>query len=155
MAILAAARRTGPNAWPEAVTVRATVAEPKTRPNKNLSVAAFIASVPDEVKRADCKVLVKLMQAATGAKPVIWGTNIVGFGSKPITYANGTELDWPAIAFAPRKGDLTLYITSGFGKLGPQLKKLGKHKTARACLYIKRLADVDLAVLQKIIESSC
>ena len=131
------------------------MAEPKTRPNENLKVADFIAAVPDTVKRADCKVLVKLMQAATGAKPVIWGTSIVGFGSKPIKYANGTELDWPAIAFAPRKFDLTLYIMPGFDKLGPLLKKLGKHKTAKVCLYIKRLADVDQSALKKIIESSC
>ena len=93
------------------------MAEPKTRPNENLKVA-------DTVKRADCKVLVKLLQAATGAKPVIWGTSIVGFGSKPIKHANGTELDWPAIAFAPRKFDLTLYIMPGFDKLGPSFPPL-------------------------------
>jgi hypothetical protein len=131
------------------------MAEPKTRPNKDLKVADFIAAVPDEVKRADCKALVKMMQAATGAKPVMWGTGIVGFGNKPIRYANGTQLDWPAIAFAPRKNDLTVYIMPGFEKLGPQLKKLGKHKTARVCLHLKRLSDIDLAVLQKIIDLSC
>jgi hypothetical protein len=130
------------------------MAEPKTRPNKE-SVAKFIAAVPDAVKRGDCKVLVKLMQAATGCKPVMWGSGIVGFGSKPVKYADGHEQDWPAIAFSPRKQDLTLYIMPGFAKLGPLLKKLGKHKTAKACLYIKHLADVDLAVLKKIIENSC
>jgi hypothetical protein len=130
------------------------MAEPKTRPNKE-SVAKFIAAVPDEVKRADCKALVKLMQAATGCKPVMWGSGIVGFGSKPLKYANGTELDWPVIAFAPRKNDLTVYLMPGFTKLEPLLKKLGKHKTAKVCLYIKRLADIDLAVLKKIIASSC
>ena len=118
-------------------------------------MADFIAAVPDEVKRADCKALVKMMQAATGCKPVMWGTNIIGFGSKPIRYANGTELDWPAIAFAPRKNDLTIYIMPGFEQLEPLLKKLGKHKTAKVCLYIRRLADVDLAVLQKIIDRGC
>lgn len=131
------------------------MAEPKTRPNKDLSVTDFIAAVPDEVRRADCKVLVRLMRAASGAKPVMWGTNIIGFGSKPIRYANGTELDWPAIAFAPRKNDLTIYIMPGFEQLEPLLQKLGKHKTARACLYIKRLSDVDLAVLKRIIDRSC
>lgn len=131
------------------------MAEPKTRPNKDLSVTDFIAAVPDEARRADCKALVKMMQAATGAKPVMWGTGIVGFGSKPIKYANGTELDWPAIAFAPRKNDLTIYIMPGFDKLGPLLRKLGKHKTAKVCLYVKRLADIDLAVLAKIIDRCC
>jgi hypothetical protein len=118
-------------------------------------VAHFIAAVPDEVKRADCKVLARLMQTATGCKPVMWGTSIVGFGSKPIKYANGTELDWPAIAFAPRKNNLAVYIMPGFEKLGPLLKQLGKHETAKACLYLKRLSDVDLAVLRKIIDRSC
>lgn len=131
------------------------MAEPKTRPNKDLSVADLIAAVPDETRRADCKVLCKLLRAATGAKPVIWGSNIIGFGSRPIKYANGTELDWPVIAFAPRKNDLTLYIMPGFDKLRSQLRKLGKHKTAKVCLYIKRLADVDQSVLTQIIESSC
>lgn len=131
------------------------MAEPKTRPNKDLKVTDFIAAVPDEVKRADCKALVKMMQAATGAKPVMWGTGIVGFGNKPIRYTNGTELDWPAIAFAPRKNDLTVYIMPGFEKLRPLLKKLGKHKTARVCLYLKRLSDVDLAVLRKIVFRCC
>lgn len=131
------------------------MAEPKTRPNKDVNVAEFIAAVPDDGKRTDCKALVKLMQAATGCKPVMWGTGIVGFGNKPIRYANGTKLDWPAIAFAPRKNDLTIYVMPGFDKLGPLLEKLGKHKTAKVCLYIKRLADVDLAVLRKIIDRSC
>ncbi len=130
------------------------MAEPKTRPNKE-SVAKFIVALADEVKREDCKMLVKLMQAATGCKPVMWGTSIVGFGSKPIKYANGTELDWPVIGFSPRKNNLTVYIMPGFDKLSPLLKKLGKHKTAKACLYLNRLADVDLAVLKKIIDSSC
>lgn len=131
------------------------MAEPKTRPNKDLNVADFIAAVPDEGKRTDCKLLIKLMRAATGAKPVMWGTGIVGFGNKPIRYSNGTELDWPATAFAPRKNDLTIYIMPGFEKLGPLLKKLGKHKTAKVCLYLKRLSDVDLAVLKRIIDRSC
>jgi hypothetical protein len=129
------------------------MAEPKTRPT-TASVTDYIAKVSDEVKRADCKLLVKLMQAATGCKPVMWGEAIVGFGSKPIKYANGTELDWPAIAFAARKQDLTIYLMPGFADAEPLLKKLGKHKTAKVCLYIKKLADVDLAVLKKLIDAS-
>lgn len=120
------------------------MAEPKTRPT-TASVTDFIAKVPDEIKRADCKVLVKMMQTATGCKPVMWGEAIVGFGSK---------LDWPVIAFAPRKQDLTIYIMPGFDKYQPLLKKLGKHKTAKVCLYVKKLADVDLAVLKKLIEAA-
>ncbi|HET8947980.1 MAG TPA: DUF1801 domain-containing protein [Candidatus Polarisedimenticolia bacterium] len=128
------------------------MAEPKTRETK-ASVAAFLGKITDAERRKDCKAIAAMMRRATGAAPKMWGTAIVGFGSRPLKYASGRELDWPLVAFSPRKGDLTLY-------LGPPdahadlLKGLGKHKTSKACLYIKRLADVDRKVLESLIRRS-
>lgn len=129
------------------------MAEAKTRPTK-ASVAAFLAAIPDAQRRQDCKLVAKLMQEATGARPVLWGANIVGFGTYRYKYASGREGDWPVIAFSPRKNDLTLYIMPGFGDNADLLARLGKHKTGRSCLYLKRLSDVDLAVLREIIAGS-
>lgn len=129
------------------------MAEPKTLPTK-ASVAAFIAAVPDEQRRKDCQVVAKLMQAATGEKPVLWGTSIVGFGTYRYKYASGREGDWPVVGFSPRSRDLTLYIMPGFDGFAELLPKLGKHRRSVSCLYLKRLADVDLAVLEKIIAGS-
>ena len=127
--------------------------EPKTVPT-GASVAGFIAAVPDEARRADCKALVKLMQQASGEKARMWGSSIVGFGAYRYHGASGRSGDWPLIAFSPRKNDLTLYIMPGFDSFAAQLHKLGPHKTGKSCLYLKRLADTDRAVLQEIIESS-
>ncbi len=129
------------------------MAEAKTQPTK-ASVAAFLAAIPDAQRRKDCKAVAKLMQEATGAKPVLWGTNIVGFGAYRYQYASGREGDWPVAAFSPRKGDLTLYIMPGFEPFADLMARLGKHKTGRSCLYLKRLEDVDLAVLKELIGKS-
>jgi hypothetical protein len=129
------------------------VAEPKTQPTK-ASVAAFLAAIPDEQRRKDCKAVAKLMQEATGAKPVLWGANIVGFGTYRYQYASGRGGDWPVAAFSPRKSDLTLYIMPGFEPFADLMARLGKHKTGKSCLYLKRLADVDLAVLKELIGRS-
>ena len=129
------------------------MAEAKTQPTK-ASVAAFLAAIPDEERRRDCKLVAKIMREATGAKPVLWGTNIVGFGTYRYRYASGREGDWPVTAFSPRKNDLTLYIMPGFDDNAGLLARLGRHKTGKSCLYLKRLADVDLAVLQEIIAKS-
>jgi hypothetical protein len=129
------------------------MAEAKTRPT-GASVADFIATVPDEVKRADCQVLVKLMQKATGRKAEMWGDAIVGFGRYEITYANGSKADWPVIGFSPRKNDLTVYLMEGFDQQQALLAKLGKHKTGKVCLYLKRLSDVDMAVLTDLVDHS-
>ncbi len=129
------------------------MAEAKTQPTK-ASVAAFLATIPDAERRRDCKLVAKLMQEATGARPVLWGTSIVGFGTYRYKYASGREGDWPVTAFSPRKNDLTLYIMPGFDDNADLLARLGKHKTGKSCLYLKRLSDVDLAVLQEIIEKS-
>jgi len=126
------------------------VAEAKTRPTKQ-SVASFIKGV-DEERRQDCSTLVRIMKDAVGAPATMWGTNIVGFGTYELKYASGKTADWPIIGFSPRKQDLTLYV--GRGVDGTLLKALGKHKLSGGCLHIKRLSDVDLAVLEKVVSAS-
>jgi hypothetical protein len=129
------------------------MAEPKTQPT-TASAEAFIDALADEQRRRDCRVLLKLMRSATGAPPVMWGGSIIGFGTYRQTYANGKTGDWPVIGFSPRKNDLTVYLMPGFERLQPLLDKLGRHKTGKVCLYLKRLADVDPGVLTELIESS-
>jgi hypothetical protein len=92
------------------------------------------------------------MKDVSGARATMWGTSIVGFGTYELKYANGRTADWPIIGFSPRKQDLTLYV--GRGVDGALLKALGKHKLSGGCLYIKRLSDVDLAVLEKVVSAS-
>lgn len=126
------------------------MAEAKNRPTKQ-SVAAFIKGV-DEDRRKDCTTLVRIMKEASGAPATMWGTNIVGFGTYEIKYANGSVADWPIVGFSPRKQDLTLYV--GRDADGTLLRALGKHKMSGSCLHIKRLSDVDLAVLEKVVSAS-
>lgn len=128
------------------------MAEPKTRPTKE-SVTRFLDAVEDGDQRRDSKTLVKMMKAATGKPAVMWGTSIVGFGSRALKYASGRELDWPVIAFSPRKRELTLYLGAALAE-GALLEKLGKFKTSKGCLYIKRLSDVDMPTLEKLIAAS-
>jgi len=129
------------------------MAEPKTKPT-NQSVASFFKSLPDPQVRQDCVTITKLMEEATGSKPKMWGPTIVGFGSQHYKYASGREGDWPVIGFSPRKQNLTLYMIPGPDEQAELLKKLGKHTTAKSCLYIKRLSDVDLPTLKKLIRAS-
>jgi Domain of unknown function (DU1801) len=130
------------------------MAELKTAPTK-ASVAKFIAAVEDETKRADCKVLLEMMERVTGAKAVMWGPSIVGFGSYRYRYASGREGDWMLAGFSPRKRDLTVYVMAGFKRAEKLLAKLGKHRASSGgCLYLKRLADVDLAVLEELVQGS-
>ena len=93
-----------------------------------------------------------MMQEVTGVEAKMWGDSIVGFGSYHYKYASGREADWPLVGFSPRKQNLTLYIMSGFEQYDELLQRLGKHSTGKACLYVKRLADVDLAVLQELVK---
>ena len=125
----------------------------KTRQN-SASVLQFINAVTDPERREDCRTLLKLMQTATGHKPKMWGTSIVGFGTQSYRVGSGKEGQWFLTGFSPRKQDLTLYITSGVERYPALLQKLGRHKTGVSCLYLKRLADVDLAVLRELIEVS-
>ena len=125
------------------------MAENKTKPTKS-SVTAFIDAIPDPVRRADAKALVKLMQGAAGEKPKMWGPSIIGFGSYHYRYESGREGDMPVIAFSPRKSATVLYGMIGFDQAAPLLAKLGNHTTGKGCLYIKKLADVDRHVLESM-----
>jgi hypothetical protein len=129
------------------------MSEAKTQATTS-SVAEFIKALPDVARQKACRQLSALMSKATGAKPVLWGSNIVGFGSYRYTYATGRAGDWPLIAFSPRKNDLTLYLMDGFEAHADKLASLGKHKTGKSCLYLKSLDAVDPAVLQALIEDS-
>jgi hypothetical protein len=129
------------------------VAEPKTK-KTNASVEDFLNGVADERKRQDCFVLVDLMREVTGSEPSMWGDSIVGFGGYRITNSTRKEYEWPVTGFSPRKQNLTLYIMSGFDQYDALLDRLGKHSTGKACLYVKRLSDVDMAVLRELVELS-
>ncbi len=117
------------------------------------SVTEFLAAIPDAELRADCREVAKLMKKATGASGKMWGPSIVGFGDREYQGASGTT-KWMVVGFAPRKANLTLYLMGGIHYHPALLKKLGKHKTGKGCLYVKRLTDVDLAVLEEIIVAS-
>lgn len=129
------------------------MAELKTRPT-GASVEDFLNGIEDEQRRRDCFTVLELMRQATQAEPQMWGDSIVGFGSYHYRYTSGREGDWFLTGFSPRKQDLTLYIMSGFDEYDALLDGLGKHKTGKACLYIKRLEDVDLPTLQRLIQES-
>ena len=128
------------------------MSEPKTRPT-SVPVADFLAPQAD-ARRADCEALVRMMEAATGEPAVMWGEAIVGFGRYAYEYRNGSALDWPLVGFSPRKSDLVLYLMQGFDGADGLLAGLGKHRTSKACLYIKRLSDVDLGVLRQLVDAS-
>jgi hypothetical protein len=125
------------------------MAENKTKPTRQ-NVAAFIDALTDPTRRAEAKVLIKLMQKATGEKPKMWGPSIIGFGSYHYTYDSGREGDMPLISFSPRKAATVLYNMTGFSDSEALLAKLGKHTTGKECLYIKRLADADQKVLEAL-----
>jgi hypothetical protein len=127
------------------------MAELKTK-QTTASVAVFLKTVANEQSRRDCRELVKLMKQATRKPPKMWGTSIVGFGTCHLKYASGRELEWPLVAFAPRKVSLSLYLTCDLSQYNGLLKKLGKHKAGKGCLYIKTLDDVDRTVLKQFIQ---
>ena len=129
------------------------MAELKTKKTK-ASVAAFLDQISDDQRRKDCQRVLKIMKEATGEQPRMWGSSIVGFGAYKYRYASGHEGEWPIIGFSPRKNDLTLYIMPGFADYTELMAKLGKHKTGKSCLYIKKLDDVELPVLKKLITKS-
>ena len=126
------------------------MAELKTKETK-ASVSAFLASIPDAQLREDALKVAAMMKALTKAEPKMWGTAIVGYGSQHYKYASGREGDWFKIGFAPRKSALTVYITSSYEQYPELMAKLGKYKTGMSCLHIKRLADVDTAVLKQLL----
>ena len=129
------------------------MAEMKTKLN-DASIEDFLNKVDDKQKRDDCFEVAKMMQQVTKEEPKMWGPAIIGFGSYHYKYESGREGDMPIIGFSPRKQNLTLYVGLGDDSDNPLLKKLGKHTTGKGCLYIKKLADVDRTVLQKLINQS-
>jgi|ERR1700752_4419599 len=129
------------------------MAEAKTKPT-NESVKDFLNRIPEADRREDCFAIAKIMEEITGDKPKMWGPSIVGFGTYHYKYASGREGDWPVTGFSPRKKDLTLYIMMGFAKHDEMMKKLGKHSVGKSCLYIKRLSDIDVPTLKKLIKTS-
>jgi len=129
------------------------MAELKTQKTE-ASVEEFLQAVEPERKRKDAQTICALMEEATGAKPKMWGASIIGFGDYTYTYENGRTNDWMLIGFSPRKQNLTLYIMPGFEAYETLLAKLGKYKTGKACLYINKLADVDLDLLKALITQS-
>lgn len=129
------------------------MAELKTRPT-SASVEKFLNGITDEQRRKDCFRVLEIMKTATKAEPEMWGPSIVGFGRHNYKYESGTKGEWFQIGFSPRQQALTLYFMGGAERNPDLLKKLGKHKTARACLYIKRLDDIDLPTLRQLIKRS-
>ena len=129
------------------------MAENKTQATA-ADVAAFIDAVEPDQRREDAKTLCALMRRVSGEPPVLWGPSIVGFGTYHYRYDSGREGEAPRTGFSPRKAALTLYITSGFAMRDDILARLGKHSHGKGCLYIKTLADVDMAVLEEFIAAS-
>ncbi|MHB8133596.1 MAG: DUF1801 domain-containing protein [Anaerolineaceae bacterium] len=129
------------------------MAELKTVKNDQ-PVDLFLQKVEDPQKLQDSYTILKMMEEITGEKAKMWGDAIVGFGDLHYKYASGREGDWMLTAFSPRKQNLTLYIMSGFDQHPDLLARLGKYKTGKGCLYIKRLSDVDQNVLRELIQKS-
>lgn len=129
------------------------MAELKTKRNDG-DVEAFLNSVEDEKRREDSFAVLDLMKRVTGLEPEMWGGSIVGFGSYHYRYASGREGDWFKAGFSPRKQALTLYMMAGTGKHQELYDELGKFTTGKSCLYIRRLEDIDLSVLERLVAAS-
>lgn len=129
------------------------MAELKTQPT-DVDVDAFLDSITDDQKLADSLVLRDLMEEITGDPARMWGSSIIGFGTYHYRYKSGREGDWMVTGFSPRKTQLTIYIMDGYGQYQELLARLGKAKTAKSCLYIKKLEDVDTHVLRELIATS-
>lgn len=127
--------------------------ELKTKKN-DASVEDFLNSVENEERRNDGFRVLEMFDRLTGIEPKMWGPAIIGYGSQAIKYSDGRELDWPIVGFSPRKQNLTLYVICGSPKQPALLEKLGKHSSSVACLYIKRLRDIDENVLEAIIKDA-
>lgn len=125
----------------------------KTQPTQ-ASVDAHLATIDDPARRQDCQTLVRMMAALTSEPPVMWGPALIGFGCYHYRYDSGREGDFFLAGFAPRKGDLSIYLMADDGRQAELLARLGRHKMGQACLVVKRLADVDMAVLAQLIAGS-
>jgi hypothetical protein len=125
------------------------MAEPKTKPT-DASVSAFLGAVADPARRAECQAVAMMLEEVTGEQPTMWGPSIVGFGRYRYRGANGKDAEWPVIGFSPRKTDLTLYLMPGVARFDALTAKLGRHKVGKSCLYVRKLADVDVNVLRQL-----
>ncbi len=129
------------------------MAENKTKPTGS-SVTEFAKSIENPQMRADARKVASMMRRVTGKRAKMWGSSIVGYGTYHYKYDSGREGDFMLTGYSPRKQALTVYIMPGFSTFGPLMKKLGKYKTGKSCLYIKRLSDVDEKVLEELIDRS-
>ena len=129
------------------------MAEPKLKQNEQ-SVNLFLDKIADETRRIECYAILDMMKRVTKMEPKIWGTGLVGFGNYHYKYASGHEGDCFVTGFASRKTALTLYLTAGVERFPKLLAKLGKHKAGKGCLYIKKLDDVNLSVLEDLVKQS-
>jgi len=127
-------------------------AKNKTKETK-ASFERFLRKLPED-RRKDCLAIHRIMKSATGAEPRMWGTSCVGYGKRRLKYASGRELDWFLAGFSPRRANLTVYLMTGPKSHPDLLKRLGRHKTGVGCLYIKRLSDVELPVLDELVQAS-
>lgn len=125
----------------------------KTTPT-DTSPDQVLGAVADERRRADAQAALELMREVTGAEPVVWGPSMIGFGIQPYTTADGKEREWFRVGLAPRKAALTLYGLTFYGSNEDLLERLGKHTTGKGCLYVKRMSDIDEAVLRELVERS-
>jgi len=115
---------------------------------------ALIAAIENESRREDCLALLELMTRATGQKPQVWSSGLIGFGTYHYKSSSGQEGDWFPVGFASRKAALTVYLGTSLDSPAPMLERLGKHTTGRGCIYIKHLSDVDVAVLEELVTTS-
>jgi len=129
------------------------MAELKTKQTTK-SVEKFLNAIPEENTRRDCFTILKVMKQATKSEPKMWGSSIVGFGQYHYKYESGREGDWFLTGFSPRKQNLTLYLMGGLNRHTDLLKRLGKHKTAKGCLYLKSLDTIDISVLKVLVTKS-
>lgn len=120
----------------------------------DLSVDDFIDSLDDPIQQVDSRKLLQLFERITGKKPVMWGAAIIGFGSVSLAYASGRKVDWLQVGFSPRKGKISLYVTFDAQKLTSRFPKLGKYKIGKGCIYINKLADVDLDELEELVKAA-
>lgn len=128
------------------------MSENKTKPTE-IAPADFIATVEHPTRRSDAETLLELMGKVTGWEPKMWGPAIIGFGEYHYKYESGREGDFMRTGFSPRKQNMVVYIMPGYTNFDPILDRLGKHKKGKSCLYINKLADVDLAVLEELIQA--
>ena len=129
------------------------MAELETKPT-GLSVKAYLDAIEDEARRKESRAVAAIMKRTTGCPPEMWGTSIVGFGSYHYRYDSGREGDWCATGFSSRKGDISVYLMAAGPRQAKLLAQLGKYRMGKSCLSIRRLSDIDLAVLEQLVDDS-